>query len=75
MGIIGYIAAAAYLILSFIALLSIKGFAWALGATFTGVIVIFPLWAYFLLDYSNSLIWILFFITIVDAILEGNKRK
>ena len=74
MGIIGYIAGAAYLILSFIALFSIKGTAWALGATFTGAIVIFPLWAYFLLDYSSSLIWILFFITIVDAILESKKR-
>tara|TARA_B100000965_G_scaffold90243_1_gene73396 strand:+ start:11620 stop:11847 length:228 start_codon:yes stop_codon:yes gene_type:complete len=75
MGIIGYIASAAYLILSFIALLTIKGIGWALGATFTGVIVFFPIWAYFLLDYSSSLIWILFFITIVDAMLEANKRK
>ena len=74
MGIIGYIAAAAYLIVSFNALLTIKGFAWAIGATITGVIAFFPIWAYFILDYSNNLIWILFLICIVDAIVESKKR-
>ena len=73
MGLIGYIAATAYLILSFIALLSLKGFTWAIGATFTGVIVFFPIWAYFLLNYSNTLIWILFLICVVDAIIESRK--
>jgi len=74
MGIIGYIAGAAYLILSFNALLTIKGFAWAIGTTITGVIAFFPIWAYFILDYSNTLIWILFLICIVDAIIESRKR-
>ena len=74
MGIIGYIAGAAYLILSFNALLTIKGFAWAIGATITGVIAFFPIWAYFILDYSNTLIWILFLVCVVDAIVGSRNR-
>ena len=74
MGILGYIAGAAYLSLSIIALGKMTGVAWAVGATVTGMIVFFPIWAYFLFDFSNSLIWILFFITIVDAVIESNKK-
>tara|TARA_Y100000768_G_C23651762_1_gene528931 strand:- start:64 stop:291 length:228 start_codon:yes stop_codon:yes gene_type:complete len=75
MGVIGYIAGAIYLLLSFYALLSIKGMLWALLATFTGVIAFFPIWAYLFLDFSDTLIWILFFITIVDAVMSANKRS
>ena len=74
MGLLGYITGAAYLILSIIALGTIKGIGWAVGATVTGMIAFFPIWAYFLFDYSRTLIWILFFITIIDAVIESNKK-
>ena len=74
MGVIGYTAGAVYLIVSFYALLTIKGFAWAIGATITGVIAFFPIWAYFILDYSNTLIWILFLVCVVDAIVGSRNR-
>lgn len=74
MGLLGYITGSAYLILSIIALGTIKGIGWAVGATVTGVIAFFPIWAYFMFDYSSTLIWILFFITIIDAVIESNKK-
>tara|TARA_B100001287_G_C22373045_1_gene385188 strand:- start:229 stop:456 length:228 start_codon:yes stop_codon:yes gene_type:complete len=75
MGVIGYIAGSIYLLLSFYAILTIKGMLWALVATFTGAIAFFPIWAYFFLDFSDTLIWILFFITIVDAVMSASKKN
>tara|TARA_B100001250_G_scaffold387072_1_gene384141 strand:+ start:33 stop:608 length:576 start_codon:yes stop_codon:yes gene_type:complete len=73
MGFIGYIAAAIYLISCFIAILNLKGFAWAIGTTVTGVIAFFPIWGALFWGFNSSFIWIMFFITIADAVIEGKK--
>ena len=75
MGIIGYIAGAIYLISSFIAILNLKGFVWAIVATVTGAIAIFPIWGALFWGFSSSFIWIMFFITIADAVIEGKKIR
>ena len=56
MGVIGYIAAAIYLVLCFLAILNLKGILWALGATFTGAIAFFPIWGLIFWGYSNNII-------------------
>ena len=59
---------------AFLAILNLKGIIWALGATFTGVIAFFPIWGALFWGYNNTLIWIMFLITIVDAVIEGKRR-
>ena len=75
MGVIGYIAAAIYLVLCFLAILNLKGILWALGATFTGVIAFFPIWGLIFWGYSNNIIWIAFLVCIIDSVIEGNRRS
>ena len=74
MGIIGWIAASAYLILSLQALYALKGATWVL-VSLAGPIAFFPLWAAALFNFNDPVIWSLFLICVVDALRSKQKNE
>jgi hypothetical protein len=70
----GYIVALIYLGYSSFVLYSIKGIVWLIFS-FIGPIVVFPVWGYFLLGYSEPGTWILFIYLIIDSIFLSSKNN
>ena len=74
MGIIGWISAAVYLLLSLQALYPSKGRLRVIGSL-AGPIAFFPIWAAILFDFNDPIIWGTFFICLIDAFMTKNKLE
>ena len=72
MGIVGWVSGAIYLLLSIQALYALKGGLWVL-VSLAGPIAFFPVWASLLFGFNDPIIWSLFIVCIIDALLA--KRK
>ena len=69
--VISIIAGFVYAILTFLVLIELKGvFFTIVSISIIPVFVLFPIWAYFLWGYSNSLIWSSFLTLIVGSIVN-----
>ena len=72
--LLGYIVGFIYLVYCGLAIYSLKGVLWLL-VSLAGPIVIFPIWGYLLLGYSEPGVWIMFFYLVVDAIFTKRKLE
>ena len=70
----GYLVALLYLSYSGFALYSLKGITWLL-VSLLGPLAFFPIWAYFLLGYSEPGVWIMFIYLLLDSNLNFTKKK
>ena len=69
--IAGIIAGFIYAILTFLVLIELKGVFFTFISIFIfPVFAFFPIWAYFLWGYSNSLIWSSFLTLLVGSIVS-----
>jgi len=73
LSLFGYLVSIIYLGYSGFVLYSLKGISWLL-VSLLGPLAFFPIWAYFLLGYSEPGVWIMFIYLIFDSFFTNEKK-
>jgi len=73
LSLFGYLVSIIYLGYSGFVLYSLKGISWLL-VSLLGPLAFFPIWAYFLLGYSEPGVWIMFIYLIFDSFFPNEKK-